>query len=51
MRKPKQIIIQVDDEKSVHALEGSKADKFETTMRDFEDVLATHFRVNPMKNS
>ena len=51
MRKPKQITIQVDDDKSVHALEGSKADKFETTMGAFEDVLATHFGVNPMKHS
>ena len=51
MRKPKQIIIQVDDKKSVHALEGSKADNFETTMGAFEDVLATHFGVNPMKHS
>ena len=51
MPKPKQIIIQVDDDKSVHALQGSKAEKFETTMGAFEDVLATHFGVNPTKNS
>ena len=51
MRKPKQIIIQVDDKKSVYALEGNKAEKFETTMGAFEDVLATHFGVNPTKNS
>ena len=51
MSKPKQIIIQVDDDKSVHALQGSKAEKFETTMGAFEDVLATHFGVNPTKNS
>jgi hypothetical protein len=51
MPKPKQIIIQVDDDKSVHTLQGSKAEKFETTMGAFEDVLATHFGINPMKNS
>ena len=51
MPKPKQIIIQVDDNKSVYPLEGDKAEKFETTMGAFEDVLATHFGVNPMKSS
>lgn len=51
MSKPKEIIIQVDDSKSVYPLEGSKADKFETTMGAFEDVLATHFGVNPTENS
>ena len=51
MSKPKEIIIQVDDSKSVYALQGSKAAKFETTMGAFEDVLATHFGVNPTKNS
>ena len=51
MSKPKEIIIQVDDSKSVYVLQGSKAEKFETTMGAFEDVLATHFGVNPTKNS
>ena len=51
MSKPKEIIIQVDDSKLVYALEGNKAEKFETTMGAFEDVLATHFGVNPTKNS
>jgi len=51
MSKPKQIIIQVDDNKSVYTLEGNKAEKLETTIGAFEDVLATHFKIDPMVNS
>jgi hypothetical protein len=47
----KKITIEVDGDKTEHDLEGSKAEKFETTMGAFEDVLATHFGVNPTKNS
>jgi hypothetical protein len=51
MSKPKQITIEVDGDKTVYELQGKKAEKFETTMGAFEDVLATHFGVNPTKNS
>ena len=51
MSKPKQITIEVDGKKTVYELQGKKAEKFETTMGAFEDVLATHFGVNPMKSS
>jgi len=51
MSKPKEIIIEVDGKKTVYELQGKKAEKFETTMGAFEDVLATHFGVNPTKNS
>ena len=51
MSKPKQITIEVDGKKTVYELQGKKAEKFETTMGAFEDVLATHFGVNPMENS
>ena len=51
MSKPKQITIQVDDDKSVYTLQGNKAEKLETTIGAFEDVLATHFKINPMVNS
>ena len=51
MSKPNQIIIEVDGKKSVYDLQGKKAEKFETTMGAFEDVLATHFGVNPTENS
>mgnify|MGYP003139284111 CR=1 FL=1 len=47
----KQITIEVDGEKSVYTLEGDKAEKLETTIGAFEDVLATHFEVDPMVNS
>ena len=47
----KKITIEVDGNKSVYALEGDKAEKFETTMGAFEDVLATHFGINPTENS
>ena len=47
----KKITIEVDGNKSVYALEGDKAEKFETTIGAFEDVLATHFGVNPTENS
>ncbi len=51
MSKPKEIIIEVDGNKTVYELQGKKAEKFETTMGAFEDVLATHFGINPTKNS
>ena len=51
MSSPKSITIEVDGKQSVYALEGDKAEKFETTMGAFEDVLATHFGINPMKHS
>ena len=51
MSKPKKIVIQVDDKESVYTLEGDKAEKLETTIGAFEDVLATHFEVDPMVNS
>ena len=51
MSSPKSITIEVDGNKTVYALEGKKAEKFETTMGAFEDVLATHFGVNPTENS
>jgi len=51
MSKPKQIIIQVDSDKSVYDLQGSKSDKLETTIGAFEDVLDTHFGIDPMVNS
>jgi hypothetical protein len=51
MNNPKSITIEVDGDKTVHTLQGDKAEKFETTMGAFEDVLATHFGVNPMTNS
>ena len=47
----KKITIEVDGNKSVYALEGDKAEKFETTMGAFEDVLAPHFGVNQTENS
>ena len=51
MSSPKKITIEVDGDKTVYTLEGKKAEKFETTMGAFEDVLATHFGVNPTTNS
>jgi hypothetical protein len=51
MSSPKSITIEVDGKQSVYPLEGDKAEKFETTMGAFEDVLATHFGINPTKNS
>jgi hypothetical protein len=51
MSSPKSITIEVDGEQSVYTLQGDKAEKFETTMGAFEDVLATHFGVNPTQNS
>ena len=51
MSSPNSITIEVDGKQSVYALEGDKAEKFETTMGAFEDVLATHFGVNPTENS
>ena len=51
MSSPKSITIEVAGKQSVYALQGDKAEKFETTMGAFEDVLATHFEVDPMVNS
>ena len=51
MKKLKKIIIQVDDQKSVYNLQGDKAEKLETTLGAFEDVLSTHFKIDPMVNS
>ena len=51
MSKPKQITLEVDGDKSIYTLEGNKAEKLETTIGAFEDVLATHFKINPMVNS
>ena len=55
MSKLKKIIIQaVTSNKSeiiTYNLEGEEAEKLETTMGAFEDVLATHFNIDPMVNS
>ena len=51
MSSPKSITIEVDGKQSVYTLQGDKAEKFETMMGAFEDVLATHFGVNPTQNS
>ena len=51
MSKPNEIIIEVDGNKSVYTLQGDDAEKLETTIGAFEDVLATHFKIDPMANS
>tara|TARA_S200002703_G_scaffold64641_1_gene55929 strand:- start:2386 stop:2577 length:192 start_codon:yes stop_codon:yes gene_type:complete len=51
MSKAKQIIIEVDGNKSVYTLQGDDGEKLETTIGAFEDVLATHFKIDPMVNS
>jgi hypothetical protein len=51
MSNIKKITIEVDDQKSVYTLEGGEAEKLETTIGAFEDVLATHFKIDPMVNS
>ena len=51
MSNIKKITIEVDDQKSVYTLQGNKAEKLETTIGAFEDVLATHFKIDPMVNS
>ena len=51
MSNIKKITIEVDDQKSVYTLQGNKAEKIETTIGAFEDVLATHFKIDPMVNS
>ena len=55
MSKLKKIIIQaVTSNKSeiiTYFLEGDEAEKLETTMGAFEDVLSTHFNSDPMVNS
>jgi len=43
MSKPNQIIIEVDGQKATYTLQGDEAEKLETTLGAFEDVLATHF--------
>jgi len=47
----KEITIEVDGDKSVYTLQGDDAEKLETTIGAFEDVLATHFKIDPMVNS
>jgi len=47
----KQITIEVDGNKTVYTLQGDDAEKLETTIGAFEDVLATHFKIDPMANS
>lgn len=51
MSSPKSITIEVDGDKSIYTLEGNKAEKLETTIGAFEDVLSTHFKIDPMVNS
>ena len=51
MSSPKSITIEVDGDKSIYTLEGEAAEKLETTIGAFEDVLATHFKIDPMANS
>ena len=49
--KIKSITIEVDGEKSVHELKGDDSEKLEATLGAFEDVLVTHFKIDPMVNS
>lgn len=49
--KAKSITIEVDGNKSVYTLQGDDGEKLETTIGAFEDVLATHFKIDPMVNS
>ena len=49
--KIKSITIEVDGEKSVHELKGDDGEKLEATLGAFEDVLSTHFKIDPMVNS
>ena len=49
--KIKSITIEVDGEKSVHELKGDDGEKLEITLGAFEDVLTTHFKIDPMVNS
>lgn len=51
MSKPNEIIIEVDGQKTTYTLQGDEAEKLETTLGAFEDVLATHFKIDPMVNS
>jgi hypothetical protein len=51
MSSPKSITIEVDHNLLVYTLEGDKAEKLETTIGAFEDVLAKHFDIDPMVNS
>jgi len=51
MSSPKSITIEVDHKLLVYTLEGDKAEKLETTIGAFEDVLAKHFDIDPMVNS
>ena len=51
MSKPNQITIEVDGNKSVYTLQGSDAEKLETMLGAFEDVLAKHFEIDPTSNS
>ena len=54
--KAKSITIEVDDgnvfpKKTTYTLQGDDGEKLETTIGAFEDVLATHFKIDPMVNS
>lgn len=49
--KIKSITIEVDGNKSVYDLKGDDGEKLETTLGAFEDVLTTHFKIDPMVNS
>lgn len=49
--KLKTITIDIDGDKTVYTLQGDQDEKLETTLGAFEDVLATHFDIDPMTNS
>ena len=55
MSNIKKIIIQAvtsnKSEITTYTLEGDEAEKLETTLGAFEDVLSTHFKIDPMVNS
>ena len=56
MSKAKQITIEVNDgnvfsKKATYTLQGDEAEKLETVLGAFEDVLAQHFDIDPMVNS
>jgi hypothetical protein len=56
MSKAKSITIEMSGEyafpkKYVYTLQGDEAEKLETTLGAFEDVLAEHFKIDPSVNS
>jgi hypothetical protein len=51
MSKAKQITIEVDCNAITYTLQGDKAEKLETVLGAFEDVLAQNFDIDPMVNS